>query len=233
MAVVEKRVNLRNSQGETLVGILETAEEGSIEESAGLCVLCHGFRNTKESGIILAIARGLHSGGLSTFRFDFSGNGESGGEFEFGNYGKETEDLRAVVEHLREFEGRKVGAVIGHSKAGNAVLLYGAKYGDVPVVVNVSGRFNMRRGIEERFGVKGMATLESEGWLEQHDFKGKYKITKNSIHERLALDMRVAKDNSGHVLTIHGTADEIIPIADAHEFASLGIKSHTLQVIED
>lgn len=34
----------------------------------------------------------------------------------------------------------------GHSKGADSVLTYAAKYDDVPRVVNVSGRFDMRTG---------------------------------------------------------------------------------------
>lgn len=36
----------------------------------------------------------------------------------------------------------------GHSKGGNVVLLYASKYDDVPYVVNVSGRGDMKRGVK-------------------------------------------------------------------------------------
>lgn len=40
---------------------------------------------------------------------------ESEGEFAYGNYWKEVEDLRAVIEYWRS-QGREITAIIGHSK---------------------------------------------------------------------------------------------------------------------
>lgn len=40
---------------------------------------------------------------------------ESEGSFQYGNYSREAEDLRAVVEHFKG-EQRFIAAVIGHSK---------------------------------------------------------------------------------------------------------------------
>ena len=40
---------------------------------------------------------------------------ESDGEFEFGNYWKEVEDLRSVILYLKA-QGHKVKAILGHSK---------------------------------------------------------------------------------------------------------------------
>lgn len=53
--------------------------------------------------------------------------------------------MRAAVEWLRR-EGRTAVGLLGHSKGGSGVVLYAAKYDDVPRVVNVSGRFDMARG---------------------------------------------------------------------------------------
>lgn len=39
-----------------------------------------------------------------------------------------------------------------HFAGGNVVLLYASKYHDIPAVVNVSGRYDLKGGVEERFG---------------------------------------------------------------------------------
>ena len=41
---------------------------------------------------------------------------------------------------------------MGHSKGANDVLLYAARHGDVPRVVNLAGRFHLAEGMEKRFG---------------------------------------------------------------------------------
>ena len=53
--------------------------------------------------------------------------------------------MRAGVEWLVA-QGLRVIGLLGHSKGGSGVVLYAAKYDDVPRVVNVSGRFDMKRG---------------------------------------------------------------------------------------
>ena len=87
------------------------------------------------------IANVFESAKITTFRFDFAGNGwvnevylllimkcmllallmfmsffrESQGSFQYGNYRREAEDLRSVLQHLRG-ENRVISAIIGHSK---------------------------------------------------------------------------------------------------------------------
>jgi hypothetical protein len=43
-------------------------------------------------------------------------------------------------------------SVPGHSKAGGEVILYASTYDDIPLVINVAGRFWMEKGITMRFG---------------------------------------------------------------------------------
>ncbi|MCH81986.1 hypothetical protein A2U01_0002781, partial [Trifolium medium] len=111
------------------------------------------------------LAAALEKDGISAFRFDFAGNGESEGSFQYGNYYREVEDLRAIVQHFRE-KKYVITAIVGHSKVsgesvvfrrfagnvafcrfvgGNVVLLYASKFKDIDTVVNISGRFNLAR----------------------------------------------------------------------------------------
>ena len=59
--------------------------------------------------------------------------------FQAFDYEKEARDLRAAVLFVRGELGRSVIAVVGHSKGGNVVLLYGSMFDDVPLIINVAG----------------------------------------------------------------------------------------------
>ena len=122
--------------------------------------------------------------------------GESDGVFRYANYIKEALDLRAAVLYLRNELGRNVVAVAGHSKGGNAVLLYASLFDDVPVVVNIAGRYNMNRGIEERFGAETLAKVDMLGQVPMtaRSSSGdtiQFLLTKADIEERRSLDMNL------------------------------------------
>ncbi|OVA08157.1 hypothetical protein BVC80_1721g13 [Macleaya cordata] len=227
--IEQQRITIENNYGEKLAGVFH--EVGSTE----IIILCHGFRSSKETSIIVNLAGALTEAGISVFRFDFSGNGESEGSFEYGNYSKEADDLHAVVLYFSGVK-RVIGGILGHSKGGDVVLLYASKYHDVPTVVNVSGRYNMEKGIEERLGEDFIQRIKEHGFI---DVKGKegnvqYCVTEESLMERLATDMHAAClsiEKNCRVLTVHGSADEIIPVEDAHEFAKI-IPNHKLHIVE-
>nr|CAB3460862.1 unnamed protein product [Digitaria exilis] len=94
---------------------------------------------------------------------------------------------------------------------GNAVLLYASKYNDVPIIVNISGRFALERGELE------------------------YRVSKASLEDRLSTDTlhssrAISKDC--RVLTIHGAKDEIVPAEDARQFAA-NIPNHELRIMAE
>ncbi|GAB2291836.1 hypothetical protein Dimus_026087 [Dionaea muscipula] len=224
-----QKVIVSNRHGERLVGLLH--DTGSKE----VVVLCHGFTSNKGEKTMVNLAMALESEGISAFRFDFSGNGESDGSFQYGNYMKEAEDLYAVVKHLIGLK-RVVSAIVGHSKGGNVVLLYASKYHDVPTVLNLSGRYKLDRGIEERLGEKFLERIKKDGYIDVKNKTGVilYRVTEESLMDRLNTNMHEAClriDRDCRVLTVHGSADEIIPVEDANEFSKI-IPNHKLLIIE-
>ncbi|KAK9811419.1 hypothetical protein WJX72_003691 [[Myrmecia] bisecta] len=165
-------------------------------------------------------------------RSKLPGNGESAGRFCIGNSHAEAEDLRAAVLYLRE-RGKTVRAVLGHSKGGNAVILYAAKYDDVALVVNVAGRYDNSAGLAETFGEDVMAKLAAAGQVEWRAGRFKMTITQQDVQNRLSTDMAAAARaiKKSDVLTIHGSADVMVPVEDARLFAAC-IARHTLLIID-
>ncbi|XVF35033.1 hypothetical protein REPUB_Repub18cG0110300 [Reevesia pubescens] len=227
--IEQRRVIIPNKHGEKLVGFLH--ETGSKE----IVVLCHGFRSSKDYNTMVNLAAALEKEGISVFRFDFAGNGESEGSFQYGNYFREADDLHAVIQNFSG-ENRVVSAILGHSKGGNVVLLYASKYRDIHTVVNISGRYDLKRGIAERLGEDFMEIIKKDGYIDVKNRTGgvEYRVTDESLSERLRTDMHEAClkiDKECRVLTVHGSADEIIPLEDALEFAKI-IPNHQLQIVE-
>lgn len=228
-AVQQRRVVIENNHGEKLSGILH--ETGSKQ----LVIVCHGFQSSKERIPMVNLAAALEKEGISAFRFDFAGNGESEGSFQYGNYRREAEDLRAVVQHFRR-ENRVISAVIGYSKGGNVVLLYASKYNDVHAVVNISGRFNLEKGMEGRLGKDFLLRLKQHGYIDVFNRKGKfeYRVTEESLKDRLTTDIHAVClliQQECRVLTVHGSMDKFVPAEDALEFAKF-IPNHKLHIIE-
>lgn len=52
------------------------------------------------------------------------------------------------------------------------VLLYASKHRDVQTVVNISGRFNLERGIEGRLGTDYLQRIKQNGFIDVVNRKG-------------------------------------------------------------
>lgn len=57
---------------------------------------------------------------------------------------------------------------------GDVVLLYASKYQDINFVINVSGRYDLKKGIKERLGDEFMERIEKEGYIDVKNKKGIY-----------------------------------------------------------
>lgn len=228
-AAVQKKISVLNQHNEKLVGVLH--DTGSME----IVILCHGFRSSKDFNTMMNLAVSLEKEGISAFRFDFPGNGESEGSFQYGNYRREADDLHSVVEYFNG-TNRKVTAVLGHSKGGDVVLLCSSKYHDVQTVINLSGRYNLEKGIAERLGKDFLEMIKKDSFIDVKNRAGNvdYRVTEESLMDRLNTNMHDAClqiDKGCRVLTVHGSVDEIIPMEDALEFDKI-IPDHKLHIIE-
>ncbi|KAK2395601.1 alpha/beta-Hydrolases superfamily protein [Trifolium repens] len=159
---------------------------------------------------------------------------ESEGSFQYGNYWTEVDDLHAVAQHFRE-SNRVIRAIVGHSKGGDVVLLYASIYHDIKSVVNLSGRYDLKEGIEERLGKDYLERIKKDSFIDVRTRTGSfdYRVTKESLMDRLSTNMHEACqqiDKECRVLTIHGSSDKIIPVQSAREFAKI-IPNHKLHII--
>ncbi|CAN0576967.1 unnamed protein product, partial [Ectocarpus sp. 12 AP-2014] len=145
---------------------------------------------------------------------------------------RERGDLRAVVLRLREL-GWNVDCVLGHSKGVAAVLRYGEAFDGVTLLVNVAGRFDTSETLDRfRFTEEQWDQLEKTGSFEWNVGGRHLTIKKSDFEELAALDMKktAAAILRSKVLTIHGTEDETIPVANTYEFDKVMLNNELVVV---
>jgi len=105
-----------NAAGRSLTGVLETGP-GPVR---GWAVFAHCFTCDKTSLAATRVSRALAELGIGVLRFDFTGLGESEGEFGQGL----SSDVKDVICAARAMEasGRTPRLLVGHSFGGAAVL---------------------------------------------------------------------------------------------------------------
>ena len=106
-----------NDAGATLSGLLDMPDE----EPIGYALFAHCFTCGKSIAVIRNISKQLTAEGIALLRFDFTGLGQSGGEFAETTFTSNTADLVAAAKFL-EREYKAPAILIGHSLGGAAVL---------------------------------------------------------------------------------------------------------------
>jgi len=124
------RVNFPNADGDALAGILDLPPG----EPRAYALFAHCFTCSKNLKAATNISRALTDAGIAVLRFDFTGLGQSGGDFADTSFSSNVADLLAAAEWLQA-EHRSPQILLGHSLGGTAVLQAAP---DIPSAVAVA-----------------------------------------------------------------------------------------------
>jgi putative redox protein len=206
----EERISFSNSRGDTLVGILHHPEASAATDAV---ILCHGMESDKNSEKLIVLGNTLAKRGLLTLRFDFSYVGESSGKFEDITYTGEVDDLRAAYSLVRNRQNGRIG-ILGSSMGGTVALLFAAQEPTVAAAVTVAAPLH-----PERFPTRVLTAAQLQQWRELGlTFYHGQKLNVSLLHDLESLDVpRAVKSITCPVLVIHGDADEVVPVEEAHE----------------
>jgi pimeloyl-ACP methyl ester carboxylesterase len=213
-------------------------------------VLAHGYLSTRD-GIALfpRLAHRLAELSIASLRFDFRGAGETGGAARLGDYKSQARQLAAAARWLEQ-EGQggdkfRVIGVLGHSKGATSALLFAEEWAGAAAaerdsappppplrLVHLSGRFDLRQGLDRFFGtgqierlLKGEVDslpvkspeMVNKGRLS--DYWVEYSLTAEGARERFSVDVagaaaRVGASGLVRTLVVHGDADRAVPCED-------------------
>lgn len=129
-----QKVTFTNREGEELVGRLELPID---RRPHNFVVFAHCFTCTKNLIAIRNIARELVREGFGVLRFDFTGLGESEGEFENTNFSGNVDDLIDAANYLKE-EYAAPTLIIGHSLGGSAAIFAAEQIPSVKAVAVIN-----------------------------------------------------------------------------------------------
>ena len=116
--MLTEKVNFNGALGDVLSGKVDFPE-GGVTKSWVL--FAHGFSIGKDLKPIRTISRTLVEDGYGMMRFDFTGLGESEGDFSDTNFSTNCEDIRQAALFMAESYGAPC-ILIGHSFGGTASL---------------------------------------------------------------------------------------------------------------
>jgi len=163
MANVEK-IHFKNQQGDMLSARLDTPD-GAIH---AYTLLAHCFTCNKSLRAAGYITKALLAQGIAVFRFDFTGLGESEGDFSDTNFTSNVQDILSAANFMSQ-SGYAAQILVGHSLGGTAVLKAARLIESVQGVVTIASPFLPSHVAEQfsdskkKIAQDGEATVELAG----------------------------------------------------------------------
>lgn len=127
-----KKVEFKGALGETLSGRIDSPE-GEVKACA---LFAHCFTCSKNLKAVGNITKALAAKGIETLRFDFTGLGESEGDFADTNFSSNVDDLVAASEFMGT-QSATPSIIIGHSLGGAAVLQAAHRIDSAKAVITI------------------------------------------------------------------------------------------------
>ncbi|MGH8502858.1 MAG: alpha/beta fold hydrolase [Gammaproteobacteria bacterium] len=128
-----QRVSFIGSLGHRLTGRLECPDS----ETLACAVFAHCFTCSKDYIAATRVSRALASRGIAALRFDFTGLGDSEGDFAATNFSSNVGDVERAAAFLRESYSAPQ-LLIGHSLGGAAVLAAAGRIPEARVVATIA-----------------------------------------------------------------------------------------------
>lgn len=202
---MEEQLTFSNNSGDDISAVLSIP--GKSDGRA--VMLLHCFCCTKYHRVMRHLSSALNSEGIATLRFDFSGNGESGGSLEEATYTKMLGEARAAADLLESRGMERIG-VAGHS-LGAMMSLLAAHHDDrLRAVAFISGSSQAAR-VREVFPQEAIEEAETKGHSHAVVYGRDMRLTSDFLHD-------IDRHNVGHAvavlerpfLIVHGTRDSVI-----------------------
>lgn len=232
------KLQFQNAEGLSLSARLEKPVD---KQPFAYAIFAHCFTCTKNLIAVTNISRALTAKGIAVLRFDFTGLGESEGDFADTNFSSNVQDLVYAARHLAEhYEAPKI--IIGHSLGGAAVLMAAGQIPSIEAVATVGAPADPPH-VKHLFQ-NSLEEIESSGEaivsLSGRPFKIKKQFIDDLEETDLASRLKILKKP---LLILHSPQDDTVDISNAEQiyinsmhpksFISLDGADHLLSRKED
>jgi uncharacterized OsmC-like protein/esterase/lipase len=132
-----ERFNFPNAKGEQLAAMLDLP----LGKPIAYALFAHCFTCGKDNLAAKRIAERLNIHGIAVLRFDFTGLGDSEGEFANTHFSSNVDDLVAAAKHLGDMYAAPA-ILIGHSLGGCAMLAGSHRIPGARAVVTIAAPYD-------------------------------------------------------------------------------------------
>ncbi|WOI23363.1 bifunctional alpha/beta hydrolase/OsmC family protein [Nonlabens ulvanivorans] len=207
-----EKINFKNTAGYELSGRLELPADRHPHSYA---VFAHCFTCSKNFSATKNITRAMTSAGFGVLRFDFTGLGDSDGDFADSNFSGNVDDLLAAIDYLKEHY-KAPSLLVGHSLGGAAVIYASAKADSIKAVATVGAPSDTKH-VRHLFGDQldaivenGEATVQLSG----RPFKIKEQLLKDLNEQKVTQTLKSLRKP---ILIMHSPQDQTVGIEHAEK----------------
>ncbi|MBX2796266.1 MAG: bifunctional alpha/beta hydrolase/OsmC family protein [Myxococcales bacterium] len=205
----DESVSFEGSSGHVLSGRIRRP----AGEARGWVLLAHCFTCGKDLRAARMLTNALAEAGFAVLRFDFTGLGDSEGDFERTTFVSNVADLVHAGRWLQQTEQAPC-VVVGHSLGGTAAIAAAARLPSVRAVATIGAPFSpghaawILDSVREELAAKGQATITLAG-------------RQLCVGEELLRDLESAsieQDLAGlrrPLLVLHAPLDDVVGIDNA------------------
>jgi len=207
-----KKVRFQNREGHELAGRLELPIDSQPHNFA---LFAHCFTCTKNLTAVRNISTALVSRGFGVLRFDFTGLGESEGEFSETNFSGNVEDLIDAAEFLSN-SYKSPSLLIGHSLGGAAAIFAAANIESVTAIATIgapSEPIHVKKQLTGKLSEienHGQATVDLGG----REFTVRQQFLDDLEDKKLLTSIKSLRKA---LLFLHSPQDAIVGIRNAEE----------------
>ncbi|MGI3212634.1 bifunctional alpha/beta hydrolase/OsmC family protein [Roseovarius tibetensis] len=206
-----ERLTFTGHSGDTLTARLDPPEGPHLATA----LFAHCFTCSKDIPAARRISARLAGAGIAVLRFDFTGLGHSGGEFENTSFTTNIRDLELAAEALAARD-MAPGLLIGHSLGGAAVLAAAGQIDSVRAVATVAAPFDPGH-VLHNFD-DALDQIEGDGVAEVSLGGRPIRIGRGFVEDVRA---EVLEDKIAHLgralLLLHAPRDAVVGIDNAAE----------------
>ena len=232
-----QNITFKNNKGIELAAKLETPESGA----KSYAIFAHCFTCNKNLSAVRNISKALNQYNIAVLRFDFTGLGESEGEFKSTNFSSNVEDLIAAANFLEEhYDAPKL--IIGHSLGGAAVIFAAGKIPSIQAVSTI-GAPSSAKHVAHLFE-SDIDAIQLNGVSKVNIGGRPFEIEKHFLEDIKNKDTEAILSSSNKaILVLHSPQDTVVGIKNASKiykaakhpksFISLNGANHLLTKRED
>ncbi len=227
-----ERITFPGSLGEDLAARLEWPEGAP----RAFALFAHCFSCSKDILAATRIAQGFTAQGIAVLRFDFTGLGQSDGDFANTNFSSNVGDLLAAADWLRKTH-KAPELLVGHSLGGAAVVIAAPKVPECRAVATLGAPADVAH-VTQNF-IEHVPEIEAKGEA-QVKLGGRPFTIKRQFLEDLDTHQprQVVQNLDRALLVMHAPLDTVVGIENAtalfsgakhpKSFVSLDTSDHLL-----